>query len=118
MNTNTLPAVQQTGTMGNPEHPLDYPTMMPSALSEDAQMVYENSARLFRNVDVDLLDPKAHLRYVSEADRNKFEPSQRVLAAIAELEEARIATYRPDSRSLVVTRAPSATPSLPVAGRR
>lgn len=83
-------------TAARPVHPMDndpigYPLTLPSSLSADAQIMYRygRHSRLTR----DVFDPKTRNSFMTQAQEKAFEPTERMLAAIAELEEAQLASY-------------------------
>lgn len=73
------------------DRPIDFPLVNLSALSHDALHLYRSTrgGRLNR----DVFDPTTRNRYISPAEERAFEPTTRMLAAIKELETARLATY-------------------------
>lgn len=98
-------------TMNEPDRAITYPTAVPSSLSEDAQYVYawgsdpEVSGR--RDIKYDLFDPeqRKRSRHWFAAEDDEYEPSQRILDAIAELEAEHLARYSPEyGHNLQVTR--------------
>jgi hypothetical protein len=71
--------------------PIQYPLVNLSALSDDGLKMYRSTrgGRLNR----DIFDATTRNRYISPAEERAFEPTKRMLAAIKELEDARLATY-------------------------
>lgn len=73
------------------QEPASYPLASPASLSPDAQHVYLHGRG--QRLDRDLFDPSLRNRFVSREEGAAFKPTERMLAAIAELETARLATY-------------------------
>lgn len=71
--------------------PLSYPLAAPSSLSADAQLVRADGHH--RVLDRDLFEPKRRNTFVRAEEATVFQPTERMLVAIAELESARLATY-------------------------
>lgn len=73
------------------DKPIQYPLMVPDSLSSDAQIMYRSTrgGRLNR----DIFDPKTKNRYITPAEEKAFEPTARMMTAIRELEDARLASY-------------------------
>lgn len=88
--------VLQMSAMNDEHEPITWPLLAPSALSEDAQLVHHHG-RSGRQLDRDLFDAKARRGYSGEEG---YQPSERMLAAIAELEGARLGSYSPDTKFL------------------
>jgi hypothetical protein len=83
--------------------PIRYPLVNLSALSSDALRMYRctRGGRLNR----DVFDDATRNRYITPAEERAFEPTPRMLAAIKELEGARLATYsNTHGHSLSLTR--------------
>lgn len=89
--------------MNGDQKPIDWPTAQPSALSEDAQTIYRY-ADSGRPLSRDYLDPKARRRYVSQEEGSSYEPSERVLAAIAELKAVGLADFKRKDKFLFINR--------------
>jgi hypothetical protein len=75
----------------NMERAVDYPLAGPSSLSADAQHMYIHGRG--RKLDRDVFDRSQRNKYVSGEDAEAFEPTERMLTAIAELEAVRLASY-------------------------
>lgn len=84
----------------NRERPIDYPTAALSSLSDDARVLHRRGGH---KLDRDVFNEKMRNRYVSEEDARDFRPTERMLAAIAELEAAGLARYDAGYRSFYKT---------------
>jgi len=86
------------------EHPSEYPLALLSSMSDDARTMYRrgidsSTGRLSR----DIFDPKTR-GYQTREEQDAFVPTERMLAAIAELEAVHLASYNPEYKSLHITR--------------
>lgn len=74
--------------------PIGFPRSTPSSLSDDARVMHrvESGRRLKR----DPFDRKSRHRFVTREEEKAFRPTERMLAAIAELEAVDLASYRND----------------------
>lgn len=95
--------VRAISPMNKGREPLDWPIASPKTLSEDAQLVYR-LAESGRPLTHDLFDSATRSRRVSPSDADAYRPSERVLAAIAELVAVGLASYSPKSRFLYITK--------------
>lgn len=77
--------------MNSVDGPMRYPIAPPSSLSADAQLIYADGRR--QKLDRDLFDPKRRNAFIRPDEARAFRPTDRMLAGIAELETARLATY-------------------------
>jgi hypothetical protein len=85
------------------DQPIEYPLVNLSALSEDALHMYKHGGG--RSLDRDTFDPKARNRFVSVTEERTFQPTDRMMEAIRELEAGNLATYSSKyGHSLSVTR--------------
>jgi hypothetical protein len=82
--------------------PMRFPLAQLSSVSSDAQHIYRAIGRK-QKVDRDVFDDKKLRSYVSPEEAKEFEPTDRMLAAIAELERVRLAEYRSQYKSLYTT---------------
>jgi hypothetical protein len=82
--------------------PIDYPLGPVSSVSEDAQLLHR-AARRKQKLDRDVFDDTRLHAWVKDDEAEAFQPTERMFAAIAELEAARLATYSPDFKSLYAT---------------
>jgi hypothetical protein len=73
------------------EKPIEWPLASPSSLSEDAQIMYKSTRG--GKLNRDIFDSKTKNRYISPAEEKTFEPTDRMMTAIRELEEVRLAKY-------------------------
>ncbi len=87
--------------MNEDQEPISWPSAGPEGLSEDAQTIYRR-AESGRPLTQDWLDPKAGRRWISQQEKDSYEPSERVLAAIEELKSVGLASY--DSSYLFLNR--------------
>ncbi|KIA73375.1 hypothetical protein ANMWB30_23020 [Arthrobacter sp. MWB30] len=71
------------------DRPIEYPLARPASLSSDALLMYRYGRRLNR----DLFEPGHRSRYVSPEEAKAFQPTERMLAAIKELVDAKLATH-------------------------
>jgi hypothetical protein len=71
--------------------PMTFPSRGLSSLSEDARTMYAygRAPRLNR----DVFDPKTRNRFVTAAEAKLFQPTDRMMAAIRELEDAQLGRY-------------------------
>lgn len=82
---------------------IEYPLVDLSSLSDDALHMYKHGRG--RSLDRDVFDLKKLNRYVSPAEEKNFQPTDRMMEAIRELEVAKLATYSSKyGHSLSVTR--------------
>lgn len=85
--------------------PLSYPLAGLSGLSEDATLLLQRAgAAGSQRLDRDVFEAKSRHRYVSPAERESFVPTERMMAAVRELERFGIAQYSEQFQSLYVTR--------------
>ena len=75
----------------NDDRPLTFPLTNLSSLSEDARVMYEYGQGHSFNRDV--FDPKTRNRWITPADEKKFQPTERMMTGIRELEAARLGRY-------------------------
>lgn len=73
------------------ERPIEYPLVNLSALSDGALHMYKHGGG--RSLDRDVFDPKARNRFVSAVEERTFQPTDRMMEAIRELEAGKLATY-------------------------
>lgn len=73
------------------DRPIRYPLVNLKALSEDARTMYRYGRG--RSLSRDVFDPKTRNRYITPAEERLFQPTDRMMAAISELETAQLATY-------------------------
>lgn len=85
--TNTVQPVRPM----NDDRPITFPMKGLSSLSEDARTMYEYGQGHSLNRDV--FDPKTRNRWITPADEKKFQPTERMMAGIRELEAARLGRY-------------------------
>lgn len=88
-------------TMNSPKKPIDWPLASPLSLSEDARTMYGGGSQ--RKLDRDYFDRRARNGYVSREDQDKYEPTTRDLAAIAEIEAAGLGRYSAEYKTLYLT---------------
>lgn len=85
------------------DEPIEYPVRNTASLSDDAALVYRRCRGV--HLDRDVFDESKRNRYISPEEAKSFHPSDRMLAAIRELEGAGLAAYSdgPYGHSLHVT---------------
>lgn len=85
------------------DQPIQYPLINLSSLSDDALHMYKHGGG--RSLNRDVFDPKTKNQYITAVEERTFVPTDRMMVAIRELEDARLATYSNKySHSLSVTR--------------
>lgn len=85
------------------ERPIEYPLVNLGALSDDALHMYKHGGG--RSLNRDVFDPKTKNKYITAVEERTFEPTDRMMVAIRELEAAQLATYSNKyGHSLSVTR--------------
>jgi hypothetical protein len=89
--------------MNEENGPITWPTAKPASLSADAQHFYA-VVESHRPLDRDYFAERAKHRYVSQADADAYQPDERTLAAIAELEAVGLASYMPEYKALSIQR--------------
>jgi hypothetical protein len=85
------------------DEPIDYPLALPSTLSSDAQLLHRHGGNAQGRLDRDVFSTE-RVHYVSREDAAAFEPTERMLVAIAELDAAGLSSYDAKYKSLHVTR--------------
>jgi hypothetical protein len=93
MTKNQIPArtALPVRPMNADQEPFDYPRALLASLSADAQRMY--SLGQGRKLDRDVFDATRRRSHVPPDEAKAFQATERMLAAIAELEAARLATY-------------------------
>jgi hypothetical protein len=85
------------------DQPIQYPLVSLSALSEDALHMYKHGGG--RSLNRDVFDHKTRNRYITPVEERTFQPTDRMMEAIRELEAVNLATYSSKyGHSLSVTR--------------
>jgi hypothetical protein len=88
--------------MNSKHEAITYPLVTLSSLSDDAQLMHGQGRS--QSLRLDPFDRTRRNRYVSPEESQAFVPTERMLAAIAELEDARLATYSAKFKMLYATR--------------
>lgn len=91
------------GTMS--DEPLRFPRAGLSTVSADARALHEHAASGYgQYLERDIFDPKTRHRFIPRDERESFVPTDRMMAAIAELEAVGLARYSKANRALYATR--------------
>lgn len=84
------------------DEPITYPLAGLSAVSADARRLHQ-VACVRQKLERDVFDETSANRFVTREQAEAFKPTERMLAAIAELEAVHLAEYRPEYTSLYAT---------------
>lgn len=87
------------------EKPLSFPLASLSAVSRDARELHRHAASgSGQYLERDIFDPKTRHRFIPKEEKEKFIPTDRMMAAIAELEAVGLGRYEPKYRALYTSR--------------
>lgn len=87
--------------MNHDREPLNWPLMAPAALGDDARLLYGGGRQ--RTLDRNWFDRRERNRYLTPEEKEAYVPTDRDLAAVAEIEAARLGSYRPEYRNLYLS---------------
>lgn len=87
------------------DKPLSFPLVGPSSVSKDARVLHRHAASgSGQHLDRDIFDPKTRHRFIPREEAESFTPTDRMMAAIAELQAVGLANYEPKFRALYTSR--------------